>query len=63
VSELTIIYLTYSEAGEMLRCGKRTVGRKVKAGELEARGEGKGKRVLYDSVLRHPDYRRDGGLN
>ena len=55
---LPIIYLTYQEAGQMLRCGKRTVGRKVKAGELQARGDGKGKRVLYESVLRHPEYRR-----
>jgi hypothetical protein len=50
----------------MLRCGKAAIGRKVKAGELEARGEGKGKRVLYESVLRHPDCtlsRRDERAN
>jgi excisionase family DNA binding protein len=55
MSELPTIYVTYEEAGQMLRCGKRTIGRRVKAGELEARGDGKGKRVVYESVLRHPD--------
>jgi excisionase family DNA binding protein len=58
MSELPLVYVTYEEAGLMLRCGKRTIGRKVKAGELEARGDGKGKRIVYTSVLAHPDYRR-----
>ncbi len=57
MSELPPVYLTYQEAGQMLRCGKRTIGRKVKSGELEARGDGKGKRVVYASVLRHPEYK------
>lgn len=34
---------------------KKTISRKIKAGELVARGTGKGKRVVYESVLRHPD--------
>lgn len=57
-SNLPHIYVTYEEAGQMLRCGKRTIGRKVKVGELEARGDGKGKRIVFVSVLHHPDYRR-----
>ena len=56
MSDLPPVYITYEEAGLSLRCGKRTIGRKVKAGELEARGTGKGKRIVYASVLRHPDY-------
>jgi hypothetical protein len=57
-ADLPIIYVTFEEAGRMLRCNKRVVGRKVKAGELDARGEGKGKRIVYESVLRHPEYKR-----
>lgn len=56
--ELPRVYVTFAEAGQMLRCGKRTIGRKVKAGELEARGDGKGKRIVFASVLAHPDYGR-----
>ena len=34
----------------------RSVQRKIKAGELQARGKGKGLRMVYESVLQHPDY-------
>lgn len=58
-NELPRIYLTYAEAAAMLAYkSTRSVQRKVAAGELEARGKGKGKRVLYASVLNHPDYGR-----
>jgi hypothetical protein len=57
--ELPRIYVTYEEAAKMLAyTSNKTIERKVKAGELEARGKGKGKRVLYASVLSHPDYGR-----
>lgn len=57
--ELPRIYVTYEEAAKMLAYkSTRSVQRKVAAGELEARGKGKGKRVLYTSVLGHPDYGR-----
>ncbi len=53
------IYVTYEEAAAMLAYkSKRTVQRKVAAGELEARGKGKGKRIVHASVLAHPDYGR-----
>lgn len=60
------VYITYEEAGYMLgRVSKRTIGRKVKAGELERRGRGSGARIVFESVLRHPDYipPKDGGRN
>jgi excisionase family DNA binding protein len=57
--ELPRVYLTYEEAAKMLAYkSTRTVQRKVAAGELEARGKGKGKRIVYASVLAHPDYGR-----
>ncbi len=57
--DLPRIYVTYEEAAKMMACtSRKTIERKVAAGELEARGKGKGKRVLYASVLNHPDYGR-----
>lgn len=57
--ELPRVYLTYEETAKVMGYkSTRTVQRKVAAGELEARGKGKGKRIVYASVLRHPDYGR-----
>ena len=56
------VYATLEETAEMMRYkSTRTVSRKIKAGELEARGKGRGLRVVYASILRHPDYRPDEG--
>jgi hypothetical protein len=63
-SELPRIYVTLAETAQMMGYkSTRTVQRKIKAGELEARGKGKGLRVVYASVLRHPDYAHDRRLN
>ena len=57
VTQLPIVYVTYEEAAFMLgKISKRTVGRKVKSGELEKRGDGKGARIVFESVIRHPSY-------
>lgn len=54
------VYVTLAEAAEMLAYkSTRTIERKIKAGELEARGDGRGRRVVYASVLRHPDYQAE----
>lgn len=58
--ELPQIYATYEEAAASLRCSKKTISRKVKAGELEARGEGSGKRIVVASLLRHPEHQSEG---
>lgn len=58
-NDLPRVYVTYEEAAKMLAyTSRKTIERKVKAGELEARGTGKGKRVVLASVLGHPDYGR-----
>lgn len=57
MSELPRIYVTLAEAAIMLGYkSTKSVSRKIKAGELESRGKGKGLRVVYISVLNHPDY-------
>lgn len=54
------VYVTLIEAAQMMGYrSTKTVSRKIKAGELEARGRGRGLRVVYASVLKHPDYRPD----
>lgn len=61
MSELPRVYVTLAETAQMMGYkSTRSVQRKIKAGELEARGKGKGLRVVYDSVLRHPDYPSSG---
>jgi hypothetical protein len=51
------VYVTLAEAAQMMAyTSTRTIERKIKAGELEARGTGKGRRVVYASILRHPDF-------
>lgn len=51
------VYVTLAETAHMMGYkSNRSVQRKIKAGELEARGKGRGLRVVYESVLRHPDY-------
>jgi hypothetical protein len=58
MSELPRIYVTLAEvAGMMGYKSNRSVQRKIKVGELQACGKGKGLRVVYESVLRHPDYK------
>jgi hypothetical protein len=64
MSELPRIYVTLEETAQMMGYKSRcSVSRKIKAGELEARGKGKGLRVVYASVLRHPDYLPERKLN
>ena len=64
MSELPRVYVTLAETAQMMGYkSTRSVQRKIKAGELEARGKGKGLRVVYDSVLRHPDYPLDRKVN
>lgn len=58
--ELPRVYLTYEETAKVMGYkSKKTIERKVAAGELQARGTGKGKRIVYASVLAHPEYGRD----
>jgi len=58
MSELPRVYVTLTETAAMMGYkSNRSVQRKIKAGELEARGKGKGLRVVYESVLKHPDYK------
>jgi hypothetical protein len=60
MSDLPGIYVTLAETAAMMGYkSKRRVQRKIKSGELEARGKGSGLRVVYESVLHHPDYRPD----
>lgn len=59
MTDLQPVYATYEEAARLLRCSKKTVARKVRAGELEARGAGRGRRVVLESVLRHPERRQE----
>ena len=57
MSDLPRIYVTLAECAEMMGYkSTKSVSRKIKAGELEARGKGTGRRVVYSSVLSHPDY-------
>jgi hypothetical protein len=64
MSELPRIYVTLAETAQMMGYkSTRSVQRKIKQGELEARGKGKGLRVVYESVLRHPDYASDRQVN
>lgn len=57
MSDLPRIYVTLAEAAAMMGYkSTRTVSRKIKAGELEARGKNTGLRVVYASILQHPDY-------
>lgn len=42
--------LTVTEAGELLRCSRWTIRRRVVAGELEATGEGTLTRITLASV-------------
>jgi hypothetical protein len=57
IDMLPRIYVSLAETAAMMGYkSTRTVQRKIKAGELEARGKGRGLRVVYESVLRHPDY-------
>jgi len=55
------IYATFEDAARSFRCSKKTISRKVKAGELEARGEGRGRKITIASIRRHPDYPREDG--
>ena len=60
MSDLPRVYVTLAEAATMMGFeSTKTISRKIKAGELEARGRGKGLRVVYASVLQHPDYQPD----
>jgi hypothetical protein len=64
MSDLPRIYVTLAETAQMMGLkSTRSVQRKIKAGELEARGKGKGLRVVYASVLHHPDYLPDREVN
>ena len=64
LSELPRVYVTLAETAQMMGYkSTRSVQRKIKQGELEARSKGKGLRVVYDSVLRHPDYEPDRKVN
>ena len=57
MSDLPRIYVTLTECAEMMGYkSTKSVSRKIKAGELEARGKGTGLRVVYSSVINHPDY-------
>ena len=43
--------LTISEAAQRMKCSNRTIRRKLKAGEIEAVGEGRSRRVRLASAI------------
>lgn len=60
-TDLPRVYYTLEEVACMFGYeSRRSISRKIKAGELEARGRGRGLRVVADSVHRHPEYKRGG---
>jgi hypothetical protein len=64
MSDLPRVYVTLREAASMMGYkSARSVQRKIRQGELEARGKGRGLRVVYESVLRHPDYLPERKVN
>ncbi len=57
MTDLPRIYVTLAEAAHMMGYkSTKSISRKIKSGELESRGRGKGLRVVYSSVLSHPEY-------
>lgn len=52
------IYVTIAECAALMRLDKRSVRRKIAQGLLEAVGSGRGRRVVYESILH---YRFIGG--
>lgn len=50
------LYITYAEAAKELGMeSTRTISRYVAAGKLEARGSGRGRRIVYASLKAFPN--------
>lgn len=61
VSRPKRIYYTFEEVAAMFGYrSTRSISRMIRRGELEARGMGSGRRIVADSVHRHPEYTRRG---
>lgn len=60
-SMLHRIYYTFEEVAALFGYrSTRSISRMIRRGELEARGKGSGRRIVADSVHRHPEYTRRG---
>jgi excisionase family DNA binding protein len=45
------VYITIGEAAHLMRYDERTIRRKVAQGLLDAVGRGRGRRIVYQSLL------------
>lgn len=51
VRQLQVLQITITEAADLLRYDPRHIRRLVQRGELVAVGKGRGRRILYQSIL------------
>ncbi|HEU4323317.1 MAG TPA: helix-turn-helix domain-containing protein [Roseiflexaceae bacterium] len=61
VRELQVLQVTIREAAELLSYDPRHIRRLVQKGELVAVGQGRGRRIKYESLIKFQERNTVGG--